>query len=306
MVRFRFTAALLGLTLAVGACAEDTPDTEATPEAETAAEAPAQGEAAVEALAEEWVTHYNLHHPEMVADLYTEDATFLAADLSVDEGREAIAASLAEQMEGSPTASVTTDDVMMFGDRAVARGTYSVEVTMDEAPVSFSGAYINLLQQVDGEWRIQGLLTNYDSPRPEGWSWGEPGDPPEEASTMTSLIEEFETHWNLGHPDMVADLYAEDAVVSFSNGPWLNGRDAVAGTLGERMEAVAATIDVHGVTTIELDEAHRVDGGWYEILADESEEVLQTGMYVHLLEQAEDGSWKILWAVTNGRPMGTM
>lgn len=305
MARFRFTAFFLALTLVAGACAEEASDTDA-PEAEAATEAPGEAEAAVEALAEEWVTHYNLHHPDMVADLYTEDATVLASDLSVDEGREAIAASLAEAMEGSPTVSVSTDDVRVFGDRAVARGTYSVETTLDDDPVSFSGAYINLLRRVDGEWRIQGLQTNYDSPRPDGWSWAEFEDQPEEGSAMTSLIEEFETHWNLQHPDMVADLYAEDAAVSFADSPVLEGRDAVAQWVGEQMETQATTLDIHGVDTIELDDAHRLDVGWYEVFAAESEELLQAGRYVNLLELAEDGSWKILWEVNSGRPMGTM
>lgn len=46
--------------------------------------------------------------------------------------REAIAVSLAEAMERSPTESVTTDDVRVFEDQAAARGTYSVETTPDE------------------------------------------------------------------------------------------------------------------------------------------------------------------------------
>lgn len=305
MARFRLTALFLVLALVAGACAEEASDTEA-PEAEATTEVPEEAEAAVEALAEEWVTHYNLHHPDMVADLYTEDATVVAADLAVDEGRDAIASSLAEAMEGSPTVSVSTDDVMVFGDRAVARGTYSVETTLDDAPVSFGGAYINLLRRVDDEWRIQGLQTNYDSPRPDGWNWAEFEDQPDEDSAMTSLIEEFETHWNLQHPDMVADLYTEDAAVSFADAPVLEGRDAVAQWVGEQMETQATTLDIHGVDTTELDDTHRLDVGWYELFVGEGEELIQTGMYVNLLQLAEDGSWKILWEVNSGRPASTM
>ncbi|HSH66063.1 MAG TPA: hypothetical protein VLB84_09745, partial [Bacteroidia bacterium] len=74
-------------------------------------------------------------------------------------------------------------------------------------------------------------------------------------------------------------------------------RDAIAGAAREAMEMGAATLDVHGVSTMELDADHRIDSGWYELLDGEGGELVQMGYYANLVERADDGSWQIRWAV---------
>lgn len=308
---FRRTAPAILAGLALAACSAG--ESDATPEAmpgsedTSAAQPTASAEAqAIDALREEWVTHYNLHHPDMVADFYAEDAVVLAADQGVHEGKEAIAAWLTGTMENEPTATITTGETMVFGDQAVSMGTYEIEGTSPEGEaVEFSGYYMNALTRQEGEWLIGASVTNYDSPRPEGWTWGTMGEgeePPAEEGTMTELVEAYETHWNLQHPDMVADLYTEDARAAFADGEMIEGRAAIEA----RMEEVLAdgrTLDVHDVGTMELDENHRVDGGWYELKAGEDGEVVQAGAYMLLAELQDDGSWKIQRMITNARPM---
>lgn len=290
------------LTLTLGACGGDEPDAQPDPMPEEATSA-TRAQAAIEAVREAWVTHYNLHHPDMVADLYADSAWVLNADLAVDEGRDAIAASLTEAMQSNPTATVTTRETRVFGDDAVSIGTYEVTATPEGAdPVSWSGHYLNYLTRIDGEWKITGLITNYDSPRPEGWTWAEPvAEAPPEEGTMGELVEGYETHWNLQHPDMVADFYAPDAVVALANQPVLEGRDAVAAALRERQAQGPTEIDVHDVATIDLADGWKLDGGWYELTAVEGDATVQTGMYMNLVRRMEDGSWKIHWMVSNGR-----
>lgn len=291
--------------LVVAACSSGESDADAMSEAEEAPAAEAMAasaEEALDALRGEWQTHYNLHHPEMVADFYTDSAVVLHADQYVHEGREAITAWLTETMESDPTATITTIETQVFGDQAVSMGTYSVEGTTPEGEaLALSGHYMNYAENVDGEWRIAGSITNYDEPRPEDWSWGDPGEEPPENGTMTELVEAYETHYNLQHPDMVADLYTEDAVIAFANEPLLEGREAIAARLTEEL-AEPAYLDVHDVWTQALDDTHQMDAGWYEVTAGEGGDVLQTGIYMNLVERQDDGSWKIQWMVTNGRP----
>lgn len=302
----------LSLLLVLAACSAG--ESDATPEGSEAPEAPAAeatvaaDEQALDALREEWVTHFNLHHPDMVADLYTADAVALLADQGVYEGRDAIAAWLAESAAGEPTVSVADRGSMIFGDAALIHGTYETQATSPEGePLTATGGYMNVLQRVDGEWRIAGMVTNYDSPRPEGWPWAEgEGEPPAEEGTMAELVEAFETHWNLGHADMVADLFTEDAVVSFSDSPFIEGRAAVQASLEESMaEEPATTLTVHDVGTMDLDADHRVDGGWYELTAGEGGEVVQSGAYMLLARRDAEGSWKLQRFISNGRPVAS-
>jgi ketosteroid isomerase-like protein len=265
---------------------------------------PAEG---IDALREGWVTHYNLHHPDMVAALYTSDAVVLNANQRVDEGRAAIEAGLELDMAGSPRATLTTGDRMIFGDHAVEWGTYRVDATgPDGDPMSFSGAYLVLPRREEGEWRIQGIITNYDSPRPEGWAWGEAGEAPPEESEFMDVIQDYATHWNLNHPDMVADFYHEEAVAAFPDQPVLHGKSAVAASLREQMEAAPSRIEIHGVGSLQLEDGWAVDGGWYALVHPETGDGLQAGAYVNLMERTADGSWRIRWSVVNGRPLGGM
>ena len=137
-----------------------------------AGEAPAAGEMspdeqALTELREGYALHYNLHHPSMVADYYTDDAFLLAANGAVNGGRDAIEATLATAMEGSPTLTLPPGEFMVFGDQAVTMGSYEVETTLPDAgPISISGSYLIGFEKEAGEWKIGVLVSNYDSPRP--------------------------------------------------------------------------------------------------------------------------------------------
>jgi uncharacterized protein (TIGR02246 family) len=294
----------LALILPFAACGGDA--AEEAPAAEAAA-APVSDDQALVDLREYWQTHYNMHHASVVAGVYAEDAWNLPAEGGIVEGRAAIEANLEDAMAGSPTASITGVETMVLGEYAVLLGTYSVETTPEGGePMAVSGQYMNLTQKVDGEWKLVGGINNYDSPRPEGWSWNESdGDPPAEEGTMGEVTEYFVTHWNMNHPDMVADLYTDDAVIGFSNSTFVRGRDAVATALAERRPD-GATLAIHDVGTMELGDGWALDGGWYEFVAADGGDRMQVGSYLNLMRQDADGNWKIHWALTNAQPGAAM
>ena len=231
-------------------------------EAASEMDAPSPDEQALAELRDAWALHYNLHHASMVADYYAEDAFVLAADGSVTEGQDAIAADLEAQMEGSPTVTLPPGETMVFGDRAVSMGSYEIETTTAGSdPMSISGSYLISFGKESGEWEITSVVTNYDSPRPEGWAYESMGDePPEDEGTMTDLVEGYARHWNLGHPSMVADYYTEDAKVAFSDSRAVTGRAAVASELEESMTESPLQITIHDVDTWELGEGWALDG----------------------------------------------
>ena len=78
---------------------------------------------------------------------------------------------------------------------------------------------------------------------------------------MTALAEAYETHYNLGHPSMVADLFTSDAQVSFPGEGWVSGAEAINASLAASIEAAPGQMDIHGVETIDLGNGAAVDVG---------------------------------------------
>ena len=305
-MKFRPTLPIF-VGLAVASCAGETGDATAEIEmAEPAVEvAVSADEAALEDLRATYAEHYNMNHASMVADLYADDALTLLADGSVNEGKEAITAGLEAAMASSPTLDLTTGATMVFGDWAVARGAYGVDMTPEGAEaISTSGHYMTVFSRQADAWKIQFVITNYDAVPPEGFPAAEgEAEPPPEEGTMSDLVAAYEEHFNAGHAAMVAGLYTEDAVSALSNLPLAEGRAAIEVLMGERFAMGSPQLVLHDIGTLELGDGWAVDGGWYELNATSEEgDVTQIGNYMLLCRQQEDGSWAIHWAVSNGLP----
>lgn len=294
---------VLALGALVVACAEP-PAEEAMPAEEAP---PSPDEVALQELGDYWETHYNMHHADMVASVYGEDAWSLPADGAYQQGRAAIEASLAESMAASPTAEITGVATRIFGDNAMSLGSYSVEATPEGAePMAISGSYMNIMSKVEGEWKIIGSLTNYDSERPEGWAWADPMEEmPEEGGENAALASAYADAWNAGDVSAILGMYAGDAMVSYSNGPIVQGHDALQADLEARMMP-GATINIVNVGSMDFGDGFMADGGWYQIEGPDGAGVVQSGWYLNLLGTDEDGSRTIHWTITNGRPMGGM
>lgn len=303
----RFSA-LLTCSLLIGACSGgESYGNEAGAVSELVpGEVSESDRAGLEAVREYYETHYNMHHPEMVAETFVaEEGGAMWADGTIADGREGVLASLQANMAGSPTLDLDATDYMVFGDVAVGHGQYSVETTPpDMETMSMSGhwiAYFN--RQPDDTWKIGWVTSNYSHAWPEGATAGpQPAEPPANAGTMTELVQDWATHYNMGHPDMVADFHTEDGFAAFSEGPVLNGRDAIEAALAERLEAAPVDIEIHDVETMDLGDGWAMDGGWYQLNAKDSGEMVRAGGYMALARQADDGSWQLHWVVTNGYP----
>ena len=279
-------------------------DTETAAPAPAETAAPMDDDAALEERTEYFVTHYNLHHPSMVAELYTDDAVVLEADGSVHDGKAAILAAMEADVASSPTLTVDSAERVIAGDSAVARGTYSVTVTPEGAtePVAVSGNFMTLHQRVDGEWKIHRLITNFGSePAPGTEMTGLPAEaPPELAdSPLAAVRDYYQTHFNMGHGSMVASMFEEDAVVAFANQPWMEGRAAVEAHLNAEVEAGATGLVIHPVGAEDLGEGWAIEGGWFEI---NTAGGMVNGTYMVLGRQQDDGAYRIHWSLANGHP----
>jgi len=260
-----------------------------------------QDEQAVEELRAYWETHYNMHHADMVATTYADSAWTLPADGGWLQGRAAIEADLVEGMAASPTATVGTSDLLLMEDMGVGMGTYTVTVNTEAGDVSWSGSWLNILTKASGEWKILGSITNYDGEPLETVTWRYFDGQPAEDGTMTDVTDYFATHWNMGHPSMVADVYTDDAVAAFAGSPMVEGRAGIEEALATRIES-GVKLSVHDVGTLPLGEGWVADGGWYQLDGPDGGGPVQAGSYITILRQQQDGSWKIHWMLTNAQP----
>jgi uncharacterized protein (TIGR02246 family) len=301
----RLVPALAFASVVAFACGgEPADETAEAPETATADAMPSDEEA-IDALAEYWVTHYNMQHPDMVASVYTDSAWVMPADGGMFEGREAVAAWLAGSVEPAPTATVTPVETLLRGDVAVGLGTYTVSMTDDAGEtMGFSGSYMNVYEKVDGEWKVEGMLTNYDAPPPAEWQWNAPyeGEAPPSNPAFPDLIDAYEAAFNAGDAAGIAALYVDDAKAAFSNGPIVEGPAAIQASMAERMTP-GATIEIHEAGNADMGDGWRGGGGWYEIMGPDGA-VVQTGYWMNVLRMQDDGTPKIAWTLTNARPAG--
>jgi uncharacterized protein (TIGR02246 family) len=299
---YRSTLALLA-GLAFLACGEPPAD-EAAPAAETAA---SPDEVALQELGDYWETHYNMQHADMVASVYGEEAWSLPADGAYHSGRAAIEASLAATMAAAPTAEITNVATRVFGDAAMSMGSYAVEAAPEGAEsMAFSGSYMNIMSKIEGEWKIIGSLANYDAEPPEGWVWADPmEETPEVGGENQAMASAYAEAWNAGDVSAILGMYAQDAMVSYSNGPIVQGHDALQADLEARMMP-GASINIVNVGTMDFGDGWMADGGWYQIDGPDGAGPVQSGWYLNLLGTADDGSRMLHWTITNGRPEGGM
>lgn len=306
-LRKSFVLFAVVVVAACGGAAEEPAVEAPTEEAPAeAAEAPMSDAEALDEQLEYFVTHYNMHHPDMVAELYQDDAVFLSADGSVLEGREAIQASMAEAMANmEPTLDLEAIERIITDQWAVTMGRWSIEGTPEgaEGPMMLGGHYMSASQKVDGEWLTMGVITNYDQEPPPEAPRGEPPAeaPPDVAdSPLAELAEYWATHYNMQHADMVASRYTEDAMVAFANRPLVQGRDAVAEQLAAAMEEGEPQITIHEVDYRDIGDGWILSGGWYEQSTAQGD---VSGGYMGLSRPDAEGNMQIHWHVSNGHPV---
>lgn len=303
----RLSPLLLAGVLAAG-CAPDADEQAEAPAAEATAEsATAADEAAIEQISADYVTHYNMQHADVVANLYADSAFALFADGANRMNRAEVLEDLQADVAGAPTLDLTTGDVMVMGDNAVGHGTWSVRTTMEGAaePMTVGGHYMTYFVRVNGEWKIGGVITNFGESPPAGMPMvGPEGDPPPDEGTMGEMVNAYVQAFNAGDAAAVSNMYTEDGFHAYANLPPAQGRSAIASTLQDRFAAGQPTIEIHDVGTVDLGNGWAIDGGWYVMTApgEGGATMAQNGAYLNLLQRQTDGTWKIHWGVSNGNP----
>jgi len=259
-------------------------------------------EQALKNVAASYAEHTNMGHPDVVAAMYADSAVVLAADGTIAQGKAQILAWIQRDAAGSPNLTINPTEEMVEGDLGVQRGTYQVTVTpAGGTATTQGGGYMTLFRREGEEWKIDGVLTNFNAAPPAEFPYVKyEGETPPDNGTLTDLVKAWTTHFNLGHANMVADLYTDDAKVSFGDAPLADGRAAIEAGLTATMGTNKPQITIHDVFTQPFGTDYVVDMGYWQTTVGGKPE--RGGEYMLVGRKADDGSVKILWHYSNGRP----
>lgn len=275
---------------------------------QTPADSAATARAALDTLRADYVSAYNAHNAAAVAALFSDSSFGLWADGTITSGPAEVQAYTQRELAASPTLSIDTGEVMVFGDHAVTRGGYTVTMPAAKAgssPVSVSGSYMTAFKRVNGAWKIDGVLTNFSAPPPAGVQMHpDTSAPPPDRGTMTALTAAWTKAFNAADWPALAGMYTSDAVAAFSNTPVLQGRDSIQARFTQRYGTMTKPhIELHDVGTLDLSPDYAVDGGWYRLTGTTPQgKIQQGGIYFNLVQKQADGSWKLRWNLSNGQP----
>ncbi|MDX1393375.1 MAG: nuclear transport factor 2 family protein [Gemmatimonadota bacterium] len=255
--------------------------------------------ASVAAFVNDWQMHYNMGHGTMVANNYhAADGLLWSGQAGMAFGGEAIAAMLQGGIDmASPQIEIGLDDQVIRGNFAVARGTWSTEATVEGETSNSSGYWMSYSEMIDGEWKAHGLVTTLAEGEPSP-NFARPEMPPADASV--SLVEGWPsfmaTHMNMGHPDMVADRYAEDAIVMAPE--LVEGRETIRAALTEMSEA-GVQMTMTPFAAAELGDDYVTSVGTWS--GQEGEEAV-SGHYANLLRKNADGTLQPVWELWSTHP----
>ncbi len=118
----------------------------------------AEDEASLRSATAAWMTTWNDRDAAAHAALYAEDAVLLPPNQPAVFGREAIRATVAEEMAAGGTVEVEDLEVVVAGSHAYKAGRY--RVSNSEGELLDRGKYIEIWTHTDGEWLIHRDIWN--------------------------------------------------------------------------------------------------------------------------------------------------
>jgi uncharacterized protein (TIGR02246 family) len=117
---------------------------------------------------------------------------------------------------------------------------------------------------------------------------------------IDALRASYVEHYNMGHADMVADMYAEDGVALMADGSVLLGREAIAAWLAEQMAGASPEVALEQIDQMAFGDSVVTIGRWsVTVTAEEgAAPVTSGGHYMAAHTPSADG-WEVAGVITN-------
>jgi uncharacterized protein (TIGR02246 family) len=121
----------------------------------------------------------------------------------------------------------------------------------------------------------------------------------EDQAAVEAIAANYQEHFNMGHADVVADLYHDDAVGLFADGSVNLGRAEIEAALDGSMPAFS-NLAINREATHMGEGLGLTRGTWTAYIAGaDGEPMPNSGRYMTMFRQGEDGAWKIQVVLVN-------
>ena len=248
---------------------------------------PANAQIDTQQLADQWVTAYNRHHREELAELYTEDARLMVHGSPTVAGRDSIEEFWADDFnEGDPLTLLTVTNSVNGTDMMLVHGDYRVVDRSDGALLG-EGRFAHVWMLEGQQWRLDRDL------------WNQPYATFEEAVTATDvqmLADRWVEAYNNHDRAALSAVYASDAALMMHGGPGIAGRRAIGDFWAldfEEDNPLTLLTVTHAVDGIDMVLVH----GNYEVIGRVDGITLGAGRFAHIWF-LQDGEWQLdrdLW-----------
>jgi uncharacterized protein (TIGR02246 family) len=241
----------------------------------------------IQQLADQWVSAYNRHDREQLAELYTSDARLMVHGSPTVSGRGAIEEFWADDfLEGDPLTLLTVTNSVTGTDMMLVHGDYRV-IDRSDGGLLGEGRFSHVWMLDGRTWRLDRDL------------WNQPYEEYSQTAMATDvqmLADRWVEAYNDHDRDALASLYANDAILMMHGGPSIGSRreigDFWAVDFQEDNPLTLLTV-THAVDGIDMVLVH----GNYEVIRRTDGVAVGGGRYAHIWFQ-EDGEWQLdrdLW-----------
>ena len=167
----RFTLAIAALSFLACQPADEAESAAAEPAMEAAGDVAMEGSTAeLDALRSAWIDAALAHDAASLADLYAEDAVYMASTGKVTHGRADILAHFQEVVGGYEAIDVTPIKSWVTGNTSVDVGSFTSTYASPDGSMTVDGHY-TVVSRHDGErWRIVSHIASVPNPEmaPQG------------------------------------------------------------------------------------------------------------------------------------------
>lgn len=247
----------------------------------------AQAQVDIQQLADQWVTAYNRHDREALADLYSEDARLMVHGSPTVDGRDAIEEFWADDFtEGDPLTLLTVTNSVTGTDMMLVHGDYRV-VDRGDGSLLGEGRFAHVWMHDGDQWQLDRDL------------WNQPYEAYAQTANATDvqmLADRWVEAYNNHDRAALAGLYETGAALMMHGGPTIDGRREIGDfwALDFQEDNPLTLLSVtHAVDGIDMVLVH----GNYEVIGRADGTTLGAGRFAHIWF-LNDGEWQLdrdLW-----------
>ena len=257
--------------------------------------------------------YYNSDNLAGLMETYSDEAVVLSGTLQVANGLDAIQELIGEEMLQAQGIQNNLKATLIFGSHAVLWGEYqwSGINSEDGSEMVTSGPYMMEVIQEGETWKVSREMWTQDT-EIQGLEWDVIPEEFVENSEWSDEMDLLETLYNRRSPELMAELFSENALVGMPNFPTLEERGDVETFFQNVFDDTSeTTMDVSVRSATILDGENVTLTGYLKTDGLATSPFEGRSRFLLLLELAnpfevdagEDAEWQIRWMIASGQAL---